>query len=72
MAWLFFRLFSLGELIRVSHTVPSGPMLTRASWSNWWLLSLTATGPVQRWPLSSENATWIGERLDPLNLAQVT
>jgi len=27
-------------------------------------------GPVL--PLSSENATWIGERPDPLNLAQVT
>src|SRR5262249_19884895 len=71
MAWLPVRLFSFGELIQVSYTVPSGPILIRASWSNWWPLSLTVIGPVQCWPLSSENATWIGERPDPLNCAQV-
>jgi hypothetical protein len=72
MTTLFFRLFSFGPFVNVTYTVPSGPMLGRASWSNWFPWSLTAIGPVQWAPSSSLNAIWMGERPEPLNSAQAT
>src|SRR3989442_14714400 len=69
-AALPLRLFSLGPLMKLTYTAPSGPTRGVASWSNWWPASLTRMGPVQEPPLSSEYARSMGERPRPLNSAQ--
>src|SRR2546427_10964032 len=69
-AVLIFMPFSLGPLMKLTYTAPSGPTRGVASWSNWWPASLTRMGPVQEPPLSSEYARSMGERPRPLNSAQ--
>src|SRR5919201_2348991 len=48
------ELFAFGPERKETYTLPSGPIVARASWSNLWAPSLTRIGPVQVSPSLSE------------------